>query len=127
MNAKTQARTFRQADDNDNGDKKMTARVSIRAVINDGNMGHGWADNYEAACAYAEFMESEFRRAIEDIAQDTEIDVDVNRNTSGWTPEPRVICDDVETEIRVQNRIDGLRTWEKWLDSADAVQYFSGE
>lgn len=106
----------------------MSAKsISIRAIINDGNMGDGWADNYEAACAYAEFMESEFRQAIEDIAPDAdiEIDVDVNRNASGWTPEPSVICDDAELEIRVQHRIDGLRTWEEWVDSAEAAQYFS--
>jgi hypothetical protein len=64
------------------------ARISVTANVFDGNMGVGWADNYQAACRFAEFMKAAWRADLAHLAaagHEIEVDIGVLGGTSGTT------------------------------------------
>lgn len=55
---------------------------TIDITLNDGNMGDGWADDYAAACAYAEFLRTYLPA---NGYPDAIVDVSVSRRCTGST------------------------------------------
>ena len=108
--------------------------ILITTQILDGNLGDGWADNWEAACGLAEYTE---RQWLTDLASyviaghTVEIEIDTQRNTSGCSRDVSVFVDgtdpesgdDTEREI-LSVLTDEKRIWEKYCASPEAEQYF---
>jgi hypothetical protein len=105
--------------------------ISITKTINDGDLGDGWIDNTDAAYAYADFISKKWAAdltAFADQGHKIEIDVIVNEETSGYTPETDIyIADTTENtdEIKLIDEIksaltDGDLLWDQFCGSAQA-------
>ena len=91
-------------------------KTIIRDTILDGNMGEGWTDQYSAALAFAERLNAAYRAEFGD---DSDVHIDVRRNTSGETPRAVVQSDD---DNNAETRADYVisRTWEEFCGNPPA-------
>lgn len=71
--------------------------ITINSTILDGNLGDGFEDNYASACELAEFTEQQMREHLSYLVaagHELEIEVDVARNTCGYSRGVQVYSDD---------------------------------
>ena len=98
--------------------------ITITAQILDGNLGDGWRDNYEAAEALADFMERRWRDDLAELAaegHEIDIQIDVQRKTSGCARETIVDADDADLVARAEELLtDPNRIWDLFCNSPEA-------
>lgn len=98
--------------------------ISIRAQILDENLGDGWDDNYAAAQALANFTRETWENDTEKLStsgHDVEIEIDVQRNTSGSSRSVEVWCDDPELQRQAESALtDETRIWDLFCQSEEA-------
>ena len=98
--------------------------ILVTTQILDGNLGCGWADNYEAACGLAKYTE---RQWLTDLASyvtaghTVDVEIDVQRNTSGCPRVVSVFLDGIDPESAYDSEQEILsaltdegRIWEKY-------------
>ena len=107
--------------------------ITVRTQILDGNLGDGWRDNYSAAKALAEFTEKIWRDDLHEYSDDDiEINIDVERNTSGCSRSVEVFVedcpngiDDYDEEQKIASVLTDENTiWEKFLDNNEAKHHY---
>jgi hypothetical protein len=62
------------------------AHITVSTKIIDGNLGDGWTNNYDAALALADLMRETWTSDLSEFTEaghTVEIEIDVERNTSG--------------------------------------------
>ena len=98
--------------------------ITIRAQILDGNLGDGWRDNYRAAQALSDFTRETWEddvSELEEAGHDVEIEIDVERNTSGSSRAVEVWCDDPEIQQKAESALtDECRIWDLFCRSEEA-------
>lgn len=100
-------------------------RVVINAQILDGNLGDGWADNYEAALALAKFTQEVWARDVSSYQADFEFNIDVEKNTSGAAREVSVYADDWQQAQAIESVLtDPGEIWVSFCESEEAKPFF---
>ena len=98
--------------------------ITIRAQILDGNLGDGWRDNYRAAQALSDFTRETWGGDVSELKEaghDVEIEIDVERNTSGSSRAVEVWCDDAELLQQAESALtDETRIWGLFCQSEEA-------
>jgi hypothetical protein len=113
------------------------ATININTQILDGNLGEGWADNYEAAQGLAEYTEKTWRAELNDLSNaghEICISIDVQRNVSGCSREMCVTVSGMDfdaaydLEKQVSDTLtDENRIWEKFCASEEAGVYLQDD
>ena len=98
--------------------------IQISTQILSGNLGEGWADNNQAAQALANFTAAQWKRdlsALTAAGHLVEIDIDVQRNTTGCGRDVSVECDDYELMIEARDQLtDEAVIWVNFCRSSEA-------
>jgi hypothetical protein len=98
-------------------------KISVYQTINDGNLGDTWKDSHKAAKALAAYTERLYTQEIKALVGKAQMNIDirVNRNTSGAT-HLNVECADHAVAARVEALVEQLRhqAWESWCDTDEA-------
>lgn len=110
------------------------SKITITAQILDGNLGDGWADNYEAAKGLADFTKSIWLNDLKEFADaghEIAINIDVQPNTSGYSRDMSVTVEgldfeaacDLEQEV-INSMTSENSIWEQFCSSEEAEQYY---
>jgi len=103
------------------------AKITVRDTILDGNLGDGWNDAYAAACALKDYQSSIWAEDLQqfvDAGHDIDIDITVQRNTSGWCGDTQIDADDYDLIQSVQGALtDSNIVWERFCESAAAAPF----
>jgi hypothetical protein len=112
------------------------AQITINTQVLSGNLGDGWNYINEAAQALADFTESTWRNDLAELeaeGHEVKIEIDVQRNTSGWSRDLAVsvvmvnmTADEVDAEYELQKRAEVLLTnestiWDRFCSSDKAA------
>ena len=104
--------------------EKIMTTITIRAQILDGNLGDGWRDNYRAAQVLSDFTRETWKGDVSELKEsghDVEIEIDVERNTSGSSRAVEVWCDDPEIQQKAESALtDEGRIWDLFCRSEEA-------
>src|SRR4051812_1712198 len=111
-------------------ERRLKMRIEISDTVLSGNLGDGWADENEAADAYAEHLETFYRdAAIEWFGPEAKIyvTVEARHNTSGATAgvSAFVYADDGEIHeksgpFEYYLSQEEKNEWPQWCDSEEA-------
>ena len=112
-------------------------RITVSTQILDGNLGDGWADNYESACGLADFSRAIWEKDLAGFASDGyEIcfNIDVESGVVGCSRSLTVDVDNSDIPLdelwditrEAENCLtDEGRIWEMFCASSDAEEFFS--
>jgi hypothetical protein len=107
-------------------------KITITDQVLSGNMGDGWTDQNEAAEGFAAYLTEAYRVDVLAAYPDAEIEIDVNteRNTSGYSRDIDVSIDpyDEDSFEIMESLTESLRNvsasaWESFCDG-DGEEYF---
>lgn len=92
--------------------------ITIYTQILSGNMGEGWQDNNQAADTLAAFTENTWRNDLAELiaeGHEIEIEIDVQKDTGGYSHDLGVWADTNEMVERVTSLLtDEQVIWERF-------------
>lgn len=107
-------------------------KITINDTILSGNMGDGWADQYEAAKRYAEYAAEKLAEVVREQYPGAEVETDFNvQNASGCSHglSVDVDTDDLDQKFEIENDLTDYlnnyydRVWSAWCCD-DGSEYF---
>jgi len=110
-------------------------KITVSTQILSGNLGDGWADNNEAAQGFADFLRPKLEAEIADRypGAEIEIDIDVQRKTSGCSRDLSVTVDGAEdAKFEIMDKVEEVlpytvdAAWEDFCGGA-GEKYFTEE
>ena len=105
--------------------------ITLYTQILSGNLGDGWNDNNEAADALADYTERTWRADLAELldeGHEVEIEIDVQKDTGGYSHSVRVEADTFEMVERVEGLLTDEGTiWERFCAAEEAAEYWSEE
>ena len=102
--------------------------ITITTQILSGNLGDGWNDNNDAADTLADYTERTWRADLAELidkGHEVEIEIDVQKDTGGYSHSVRVMADTFEMVERVENLLtDEQVIWERFCGSEEAADMY---
>lgn len=110
-------------------------KITINDTILSGNMGDGWADQYETAEGYAEYAADKLTDVVREQYPDAEVIANFNvQNATGYSRglSVDVETDDLDQKFEIENDLTDYlnnyydRVWSAWC-GGDGSEYFGEE
>lgn len=96
------------------------SKIYITKQIADGNLGEGWTDNFAVARALAHYARQVWTKDLSGFSgHDIEIEIDVQKNASGYTRPLTVVSydDEIDEDAVLREMTPEHLIWEQFLES----------